>query len=233
MDLGLDLVEGLFLERLNRFAALVEVAGEAVMCHVANSGRMRELLVPGYRVLLKPCTGEHRKTQFDLALVELGSGLGSSLSSADARLPNALVAEALEMGCLPQFQEYPQVRREVTFGESRLDLLLEGRAGRCYIETKSVTLVVDGVGLFPDAPTIRGAKHMGSLAQAVAAGHRAAAIFVVQRDDVSAFATNDEADPAFGTAFREALAAGVEAFAYSCRVSERAICLSYPLPIQL
>ena len=233
MELGLDLVEGHFLERLNRFAALVEVAGQEVLCHIANSGRMRELLVPGYRVLLKPRSGKHRKTQFDLALVDMGSDLGSCLSSADARLPNTLVAEALDRGSLPQFHGYPRLRREVTFGESRLDLMLEGPRGRCYIETKSVTLVVDGVGLFPDAPTIRGAKHMGSLAQAVAAGHRAAAVFVVQRDDASAFATNDTADPVFGAAFREALAAGVEAFAYRCRVSERAIDLSCRLPIQL
>ena len=229
MDLGTDLVEGRFLERLNRFAAIVEVAGQEVLCHVANSGRMRELFVPGYRVLLKPRLGKHRKTQFDLALVDLGSGL----SSADARLPNALVAEALDLGSLPQFHGYTHVRREVTFGESRLDLLLEGPRGRCYIETKSVTLVVNGVGLFPDAPTIRGAKHMGSLAQAVAAGHRAAAVFVVQRNDATAFATNDEADPVFWVAFREALAAGVEAFAYNCRVSEQAISLSCRLPIHL
>ena len=233
MELGLDLVEGRFLERLNRFAALVEVAGQEVICHVANSGRMRELFVPGYRVLPKPRYGIHRKTRFDLALVDFGSGLGSGLSSADARLPNALVAEALDLGSLPQFHEFPLVRREVTFEESRLDLLLEGPKGRCYIETKSVTLVIDGVGLFPDAPTIRGAKHMGSLAQAVAAGHRAAAIFVVQRDDATAFATNDKVDPVFGMAFREALAVGVEAFAYNCRVSERAIALSRRLPVQL
>ena len=229
MELGLDLVEGRFLERLNRFAALVEVAGQEVQCHVANSGRMRELFVPGYRVLLKPRSGKHRKTQFDLALVDLGSGL----SSADARLPNALVAEALDLACLPQFHGYPRVRRVVTFGESRLDLLLEGPRGLCYIETKSMTLVIDGVGLFPDAPTIRGARHMGSLAQAMAAGHRAAAVFVVQRDDATAFATNDEADPGFGVAFRKALSAGVEAFAYNCRVSERAIDLSCRLPILL
>ena len=203
MELGPDLVEGHFLERLNRFAALVEVDGQEVLCHVANSGRMRELFVPGYRVLLKPRPGNHRKTRFDLALVDLESGF----ASADARLPNALVAEALESGSMPQFHGYPRIRREVTFGESRLDLLLEGPKGLCYIETKSVTLVVNGVGLFPDAPTIRGAKHMGSLAQAVAAGHRAAAVFVVQRDDATAFATNDDADPDFGVAFREALAA--------------------------
>ncbi len=131
MDLPGGLVEGRFKVRVNRFLALVDVNGREVGVHVANSGRMRELLVPGYRVLLKPHSGKHRKTQFDLALVDLGF----SLSSADARLPNTLVAEALDLGSLPQFHGYPRVRREVTFGESRLDLLLEGPRGRCYIET--------------------------------------------------------------------------------------------------
>jgi sugar fermentation stimulation protein A len=187
MQLGSDLVEGRFLTRLNRFAALVEVDGEQVLVHVANSGRMHELFVPGYRVLLKPRSGEHRKTKFDLALVDLGF----SMCSADARLPNALMAEALELKRLPQFIDYPQVRREVTFGESRLDLMLEGPEGQYYVETKSVTLVVNGTGLFPDSPTIRGAKHMRSLEQAVVMGHRAAAVFVIQREDAQSFAPHD------------------------------------------
>ena len=164
MHLGSDLVEGHFLTRLNRFAALVEVDGEETLVHVANSGRMQELFVHGVRVLLKPQPAEHRKTKFDLALVDLGF----SMCSADARLPNALVAEALELKRLPQFVEYPHVRREVTFGDSRLDLMLEGLEGQYYVETKSVTLVVNGTGLCPDSPTIRGAKHMRSLEQAVA-----------------------------------------------------------------
>ena len=228
MRLGPGLVEGHFLARLNRFAALVDVKGQEVLVHVANSGRMHELFVPGYRVLLKPQSGQHRKTRFDLALVDLGF----TIASADARLPNALVAEALESGRMPQFREYPQVRREVTFGESRLDLMLEGPSGRCYVETKSVTLVEDGVGLFPDAPTVRGVKHMNSLVQAVADGHRAAVVFVVQRHDARAFATHDRADPEFGLAFRHALASGVEAFAYNCRVTEQSIGLDRLLPIE-
>jgi sugar fermentation stimulation protein A len=114
-----------------------------------------------------------------------------------------------------------------------LDFLLEGPGGLCYLETKSVTLVADGVGLFPDAPTARGVKHMKSLCQAVAAGHRAAAVFVVQRDDAYAFATHDAADPEFGAALRQALAAGVEAFAYGCHVTERSIGLSRELPMKL
>ena len=229
LDYPGNLVEGRFKARLNRFLALVDVDGREAGVHVANSGRMRELLVPGYRVLLKPQPGPHRKTGFDLALVDLGS----TLASADARLPNVLVDEALGQARLPQFAEYPDVRREVTFGESRLDFMLESPSGRCYLETKSVTLVVDGVGLFPDAPTVRGTKHMHSLAKAVEAGHRAAVIFVVQRDDCEAFAPHDEADPVFGAALRESVAAGVEAYAYSCRVTEEAITLFRRLPMRL
>ncbi len=232
MQLDSDLVEGRFLERLNRFAALVEVAGQPQLVHVANSGRMRELLVAGHRVLLKPVApglSGRRKTRYDLALVDLGW----TLASADARLPNALVREALEQGQLPQFAGYPQLRAEVVFGESRLDLRLDGPAGTCYIETKSVTLVNGGVGLFPDAPTIRGVKHLGSLSQALLAGHRAAVVFVVQRSDAQAFAPNDAADPHFGAALRRAAALGVEVLAHRCRVTEQEIVLAEALEIRL
>ena len=229
VDIEADLVEGHFLERLNRFAALVECNGMPELTHVANSGRMRELLCPGRRVLLKPAPGSHRKTRYDLALVDLGF----TLVSADARLPNALVAEGLGRGWLAPFEGYPQLRREAVFGESRLDLLLEGPPGKCYIETKSVTLVVDGVGLFPDAPTSRGVKHLGSLEQAISSGNRAAVAFVVQREDALAFSTNDAADPQFSLALRRGIAHGVEAYAYRCRVTEREITLSDEIPIKL
>jgi sugar fermentation stimulation protein A len=229
VDLGTNLVEAYFLERLNRFAALVECHGRQEMVHVANSGRMRELFHPGRRVLLRPAPGSHRKTRYDLALVDLGF----ALVSADARLPNALVAEGLEHGRLSHFESYPTLRREATFGESRLDLLLERPSGRCYIETKSVTLVERGLGLFPDAPTTRGVKHLHSLEQAIVSGSRAAVVFVVQREDATAFSTNDAADPEFSLALREAMARGVEAYAYRCRVTEREITLSEELPIEL
>ena len=223
------LVEGRFMRRLNRFAALVDVDGVETLAHVANSGRMRELLVEGYRVLLKSVAGDHRKTAFDLVLVDLGH----ALASVDARLPNLLVYEALEQARLAPFAGYGRILREVTYGESRLDLALEGLAGTCYIETKSVTLVVDGVGLFPDAPTIRGTKHMGSLSKAVAAGHRAAAVFVVQRDDAQALAPNDKADPEFGVALRQAVSRGVEVYAHGCQVTTGEIVLGEPLPVRL
>lgn len=228
MDIGADLVEGIFLERVNRFLAMVEVNGREVGVHVANSGRMKELFIPGCRVLVRPVPGDHRKTKFDLALVDMGS----ALASADARTPNALVAEGVANCHLAQFAAYPEINREVTFGDSRLDLMLEGPSGKCYIEVKSVTLVVNGVGLFPDSPTIRGAKHLRTLETVLADGHRAAVVFVIQRPDATAFATNDPADPNLAKAFQSALAAGVEAYAYNCLVTERILQLDQTLPIR-
>ncbi len=226
--MGADLVEGIFLERVNRFLAMVQVDGREVGVHVANSGRMKELFIPGRRVLVRPMPGEHRKTKFDLALVDLGQ----ALASADARMPNGLIAEGVANGHLDQFAGHSEIRREVTFGDSRLDLMLEGPLGRCYIEAKSVTLVENGVGLFPDSPTIRGAKHLRTLETVLEAGHRAAVIFVVQRPDATAFATNDPADPALAEAFQSAVAAGVEAYAYNCKVTERLLRLDRSLPIR-
>jgi len=228
LDLGDDLVEGIFLERLNRFLARVEVDGREVDVHVANSGRMKELFVPGWRVLVRPVSGNHRKTKFDLVLVDMGN----ALASADARMPNPLLAEGVANGHLQQFAGYTDMRREVIFGDSRLDLMLEGPLGLCYIEAKSVTLVTNGIGLFPDAPSTRGAKHLRTLETVLEAGHRAAVVFVVQRPDASAFATSDPSDPDFADALRSALAAGVEAYAYNCEVTERSIRLDQALPIR-
>ena len=120
----------------------------------------------------------------------------------------------------------------MTFGDSRLDLMLEGPSGRCYIEAKSVTLVEKGVGLFPDAPTLRGAKHLHTLETVLEAGHRAAVVFVMQRPDATAFATSDPSDPNLAAALRSAVAAGVEAYAYNCEVTERLIRLDQALPIR-
>ena len=230
MKLHPNLVEGFFLTRLNRFAALVKVAGREEMVHVANSGRLRELFEPGRRLLLAPAPGEHRKTGYDLALVDLGH----TLVSADSRLPNALLAEALRAKELAPYAEFPEIRREVTYGESRLDLALAGPTGLCYLETKSVTLVENGgVAMFPDAPTTRGVKHLHTLTEAVTAGHRAGAIFVVQRSDARCLEPHDTADPEFGRALRDARAAGVEVRAYGCTVTTEAIRLADPIPVEL
>ena len=227
MYLGDDLVEARFLRRVNRFLAVVEMDGRESDVHVANSGRLRELFQSGASVWLKPARREGRKTAYDLALVE-ADGV---LVSADARLPNALVAEAVAEGLLEGIEKPSAIVRESTFGESRFDLMLKDGRGRRYVEVKSVTLVEQGVGLFPDSPTLRGVKHLNTLIEAVEAGHRAAVAFVVQRPDADAFAANEPADPALAESLSRAVACGVEAYAYNCRVSREEVRLNRRLPI--
>ena len=246
MELG-PLVAGAFQQRLNRFAATVEIDGRPAMVHVANSGRMRELLRSGARCLLAPRPAPGRVTAYDLALVEVardravgepreeygGDAPGRVLVSPDARLPPALLSEAFRERRLPPFAEFDTARREVAYGDSRLDLLLSGPSGACFIEVKSVTLVEDGVALFPDAPTERGRRHVGELVRAVREGCRAAVVFVIQREDARACIPHDAADPAFGRTLREAVASGVEAYAYVCRVTRREIRLAHAVPVLL
>jgi len=225
-----DLQDATFVERLNRFAARLVCDGREVTAHLANSGRLEELLRPENPMFLSPAPdGTDRKTAFDLVLIEVGG----TLVSADARLPNRLLKEAIESDRVPEFAGYESVRQEVSFGESRIDLMLSGTQGLCYIEIKSVTLVDEGVGLFPDAPTERGRKHMRSLKTAVQQGHRAAAVFVIQRADAHALTSNRPADPAFCDALQDAVAHGVEAYAYRCQVSRRRIDLSGRVQVRL
>ena len=232
MYLGDDLVEARFIRRVNRFLALVELNGREEGVHVANSGRLRELFLPGALVWLKPAHRAGRKTAYDLSLVETSRSEASrTLVSADARLPNSLVAEAVATGLMENSNAPSAIVRESYFGESRFDLMLEGENGRHYVEVKSVTLVERGVGLFPDSPTLRGAKHLNTLADAVRAGHRASVVFVIQRADATAFAANEPADPALASALRRATACGVNAYAYNCFVSRREARLHQRLPI--
>ena len=226
---GDALLEATFVARDNRFRVTVELDGEHVWAHLANSGRLTELLTPGRRLFLRPVTAQGRKTAYDLLLVDLDG----VLVSVDARMPNSLVEEALREGSLTPFDDYETIRREVRWGESRLDFVLEEQSRRCLIEAKSVTLVKGGVALFPDAPTIRGRRHVEELRRAVAEGTRAAVVFIVQREDARAFTTNDEADPSFGCALRSAVEGGVEVYAYACRVSQVQVRIDRDLEVRL
>ncbi|HEY8489808.1 MAG TPA: DNA/RNA nuclease SfsA [Dehalococcoidia bacterium] len=223
------LVPGRVRRRLNRFAVEVETEGGPAVAHLANSGRLTELLQPGTRALLRPAPAGLRRTTYDLALVWYAGGW----VSVDARLPNAVVAEALAKGALAPFRGYPQVRREVRWGECRLDFLLEGPQGRCLLETKSVTLVEAGCALFPDAPTLRGARHVRTLTAARLAGERAAVLFLIQRPDATRFRPHPTADPALLAALREAAAAGVELYAYRCVVSPEAMEVLDAVPVEV
>lgn len=228
-DSGNALKEATFLVRDNRFRATVNLNGEYVWAHLANSGRLTELLTPGRRLFLRPATAQGRRTAYDLVLVDLDG----VLVSVDAHLPNSLVEEALREGSLTPFDGYKTIRREVQWGGSRLDFVLENQGRRCLIEAKSVTLVNRGAALFPDAPTIRGRRHVEELRRAVAEGERAAIIFVVQRGDAKVFAPNDEADPSFGLVLRTAVEGGVEVYAYACQVSEEEVRLDLSLDVRL
>jgi sugar fermentation stimulation protein A len=225
-----QLVEGRFIARDNRFRVTVEVGGRPVWAHLPNSGRLGELLVPGHRVILVARSGAKRKTAFDLSLVQLDG----RWVSVDARLPNDLVAEALSANRIEPLRGYPLVRREFTWGSSRFDFLLEapGRAA-CLVEVKSVTLIVDGLGCFPDAVTARGRRHVNELAGALAEGYRAAVLFIVQRHDALGLRPHDESDPAFGQALRQASRKGVEVYAYGCQIAPGHAAIDRSLPVYL
>jgi sugar fermentation stimulation protein A len=224
------LVSGRFVRRDNRFRVAVEVKGKTVAAHLPNSGRLTELLTPGRLCWLAefPSVAQ-RKTRFDLKLVEYG---GVSVS-VDARLPNALIGEAVAAGQLAPFRGYDHVSREVRRGGSRLDFCLSKPASTCWVEVKSVTLVEDGTARFPDAPTPRGARHLRELIAAVQGGDQAAAVFVIQRPDAQRFTPHTQADPTFAAALREAASVGVDVHAWTCEVSTLAIAIATQVPVKL
>ena len=216
---------GTFLSRPNRFVAQVELPSGVETVHVKNTGRCRELLVPGARVYLARSGNPARKTRFDLIAVEKGA----RLINMDAQAPNQVFAEwALSGGCWPGAKS---LRREVRYGASRLDFCLELPAGPCYVEVKGVTLEENGRARFPDAPTERGVKHIHELRQAVEQGAAATLFFVVQMANVQSVAPNDRTHPAFGEALRQAARAGVQVLAWDCDVTPEGIRIRRPVPV--
>ncbi len=220
-----NIVRGRFLSRPNRFIALVDIDGAETVCHVKNTGRCRELLVPGAEVYLVPGTAPGRKTPYDLVAVDK-SGV---LINMDAQAPNRVFAEFARTFD-PQALS---VRPEFRFGDSRLDFCLERPDGLHMVEVKGVTLESGGHARFPDAPTERGVKHIRELMRAVEQGYRATAFFVVQMAQVADFAPNDDTHPAFGAALRQAIAAGVQVVAYACRVTPDTMSIDRPVPVIL
>ena len=225
-----ELEQARFVDRPNRFAAVVERLGARELAHVPNSGRMSELLVPGARVFISPAAVPGgRKTRYDLTLVEHRG----RLVSVDSRLPPRLLVEGIERGRVMELAGYDRVDTEVRLGDSRIDMLLSGAGSRLYIETKSVNKVVDGSALFPDAATARGAKHLRSLLAAVECGHRAAVVFVIQRDDAARLTPDDDSDPLFCETLRRAVEGGVEVSAYCCSVTREEIRIRSRTPVVL
>lgn len=216
-----------FLSRPNRFVARVEAEGEELVCHVKNTGRCRELLVPGATVWLEESPNPSRKTKFDLIAVEKGD----RLINMDAQAPNKVFGEWAAAG---GFREgLTLLRPETTYGSSRFDFYWESSKSRGFVEVKGVTLEEDGVVRFPDAPTLRGVKHLDELVKAHEAGYEAAVCFVIQMEDVRWFAPNDVTHPEFGQALRRAAQAGVEILAMDCAVTPQSLTMGKPVPIRL
>lgn len=230
MQLPDNLQKAKYVSRLNRFAAVMNVDGRDSLVHIANSGRLGELLTPENTMWLAPAkTKGNRKTDYDLALVELDG----VFVSADARMPNALLTEAIVNRKLEEFAGYEFSRSEVTFGDSRIDLLLNAKDSLCYVEAKSATLVENKIAIFPDSPTERGRKHLYSLMDVVRQGHRAAAAFVIQRKDANSLLPNRKSDPDFCDALLEASSKGVEVYAYTCDVNLNSIEIDKKVPVEL
>ena len=226
--------KGTVLGRKNRFVVTArDEAGGEIQLHLANSGRLRELIVPGRDLWYEPREDDpDRKTAGRLLLLRNAVG---ELVCIDATVPNAVVEEALRSGALEPFRDYAGVRREYTMGNSRFDFYLtsDEARGAAVIEVKSVTLVEEGLALFPDAPTERGLKHLTELGRLQSGRLRAAVLFLIQRADAREFTPNDRTQPEFRAKLREIRERGVQVLAYDCRVTEREIALGRPVPVLL
>lgn len=220
--------QGRFLSRPNRFIAKVLLDGVEEVVHVKNTGRCRELLVPGATVYLALGDNPNRKTRYDLIAVEKGP----LMVNMDSQATNRVFGEWAGAG---QFRPgLTLLRPETVWGNSRFDFYWEDAAGRKgFVEVKGVTLEDQGHARFPDAPTLRGVKHLEELALCRAVGYEATVCFVLQMGGMKDFAPNDVTHPAFGDALRRAAAAGVEVLAMECVVTPDSLTIAAPVPVKL
>ncbi len=226
-----ELVSGRLLRRYKRFLADIELAdGGIITAHCPNSGSMTGCATPGSPVLLSASSKPTRKYPYTWELVQVdGVWIGINTS-----LTNSLVREGVENGTVTELSGYNDLRGEVPYGEhSRLDFMLSGEKGDCFVEVKNVTLIDGKRGLFPDAVTVRGQKHLRDLMEIVAAGSRGVIFFVVQRGDAELVSPEDRVDPEYGRLLRLAVNSGVEVVAYQALVSPAEIKLMHRLPVIL
>lgn len=219
--------EAVFLSRPNRFLAQVRTAGGEEVCHVKNTGRCRELLIPGTRIWVQRNDNPSRKTALDLIAAEKAG----RVVNMDSQIPNKVAEEWIRSGHL--FEEPRLIRPETRYGDSRFDLYLENAESRMFLEVKGVTLEEDGVARFPDAPTLRGVKHIQELIRCREEGYRAGILFVIQMKGVRYLEPNDWTHPEFGEALRRADRAGVEILAVDCRVTPESILADARVDVRL
>ena len=221
-----NMVPGIFQARPNRFIAHVQIGGQTEIVHVKNTGRCKELLVPGCAVWCQRSSNPNRKTAFDLIAVQKGD----RLINMDSQAPNRAAGEWLSSGGLGEISE---LKAEVKHGDSRYDFSFLKDGKQCFLEVKGCTLEHDGVCAFPDAPTERGAKHIRGLTAAARAGYGAFILFVIQMSDVKYIRPHDETDPEFGKALREASQNGVRVLAMDCAVTPDTMEIRLPVLVKL
>ncbi len=223
-------IEAIFLKRPNRFIAQVLIDGKEEIVHVKNTGRCKELLLSGARVILEDCShNPNRKTKYSLIAV----WKGDMLVNMDSQVPNAVIFDALKTNKIPEFQKLEFIKREVTFGDSRFDIYFESPMEKGFIEIKGVTLEDNGIAMFPDAPTTRGTKHVLEMIEAVREGYRGVILFLIQMKGPKLFRLNWQMDKEFSKAVNLASKNGVEILAYDSIVRNNSISIDKPIEIDL
>jgi sugar fermentation stimulation protein A len=218
------LIRGTLVQRYKRFLADVRLSnGEIVTAHCTNTGSMLGCKEPGSAVYLSLSPNKGRKLPYTWEMIQIKR----NWIGINTLHPNRLVAEAIAAGVIAELRGYPNIRREVKVSaHSRLDLCLEGSGGCCYVEVKNVTVSFDGAAAFPDAVSERATKHLKELIRLKRQGHRAVAVFVIQRGDCDHFRPADEIDPEYGRWLRRAVKAGVEVLPYVANVTPKGILLT-------
>lgn len=225
------IVEGVFIERPNRFIAKVIIDGKECTVHVKNTGRCKELLIEGSRVFLSYSDNPQRKTQFDLVAVEKVTDNGVALINIDSQLPNVVAYEWLKSCGL--FSENAIIRPETKYNNSRFDFYIQDGNRKIYLEVKGVTLENDGVAMFPDAPTDRGVKHIKELITAVKEGYETFILFVIQMKNIDYFTPNYKTHPEFGEALKIAEKSGVKVLAFDSIVTYDSVVLDKEIKVVL
>ena len=220
------MVEGTFLARPNRFIAHIEIDGNVEVCHVKNTGRCRELLPVGAKVWCLDARSSTRKTRYDLIAVQKGD----RLINMDSQAPNAAAKEWLAAGGLGEIEN---LKAESKYGDSRFDFSFDREGRKCFLEVKGVTLETEGVCAFPDAPTVRGTKHLRELTELARQGYGAYVLFVIQMENVVFLHPNDVTDPHFSQALRQAAAEGVQVMAMDCKVTPDTMVMGKPVEVKL
>lgn len=211
-----NIVEGIFLNRPNRFIANVLINGELEKVHVKNTGRCKEILKEGTKVYLERSNNPNRKTKYSL----ISAYKGDLLINIDSQVPNDVIYSSISSNKVAELMEVDYLKREVTYGNSRFDLYYEKEEKKGFIEIKGVTLEADGISMFPDAPTERGTKHVLEIIKSIKEGYKSYIFFLIQMKDIDCFKPNETMDKKFANALQMAKKEGVNMLAYNSIVTK-------------